>query len=211
MTVRYPAACLVGLAASLLLTSASRGEYAPAELEQVPVERLIANLEEVVKKSPRDVQALVNLAHVHGMAYALKTDTAQVRKGQEARGPWFGYEPKLIPFSTVHKTDDADKQKAARTHLEKAVRRFKEALALAPDDLKIQLGHAWVLEQSGNKEQAIREYRALIEQAWKKEKDLKSLGLGGHTVVGEAAGYLVPLLDKDKDREEIATLTERAA
>jgi hypothetical protein len=211
MGARYLAACGLGLAFCLLLAPTSSGEYALAELQRVPVERLVTNLEEAVKKDPKDVQALVNLARVHGMAYALKTDTAQVRKGQEARGPWFGYEPKFVPFSKVEKTDDADKQKAARAHLARAVERFKEAVQLAPDNLPARLGYAWTLEQAGEKADAVKEYRALIEDAWKKEKDLKTLGLGGHTIVAEASGYLIPLLDKDKDREEIATLTERAA
>jgi len=211
MNVRYLAACVLALAACLSLTPASPGKYAAVEVQQVPVERLVTNLEEAVKKSPKNVQALVNLARVHGMAYALKADTAQVCKGHEERGPWFGYEPKLVPFSTVEKTEDAVKQKAARAHLAKAVERFKEAVKLAPDNLPARLGYAWTLEQSGATKKAAKEYRALIEDAWKQEKDLKSLGLGGHTVVAEATDYLIPLLDKAKDKKEIATLTERAA
>jgi tetratricopeptide (TPR) repeat protein len=210
MGVRYLMACSVGLAACFLITSASPGKYAAVEVQQVPVERLVTNLERAVKKNPRDVQALVNLARVHGMAYALKTDTAPVQKGHEDRGPWFGYEPKIVPFSTVKKTEDAAKQMAAQAHLAKAVERFKEAVALAPDNLRARLGYAWTLEQSGEKKEAVKEYRALIEAAWKKEKDLKALDLGGQTVVAEATDYLVPLLDKE-DKKEIVTLTERAA
>jgi hypothetical protein len=204
-------ACGVGLAACLLLTPASPGCYAVVEVQQVPVERLVTNLEAAVKKNPKDVQALVNLARVHGMAYALKTATAQVWQGHEERGPWFGYEPKLVPFSMVEKTRDAAKQKAARAHLARAVERFKEAVKLAPDNLRARLGYAWTLEQSGDKKDAVKEYRALIEEAWKKEKDLKELDPGGHTVVAEATDYLIPLLDKERDKKEIATLTERAA
>ena len=211
MSARYLAACVLAVAPCLLLTPASPGCYAVVEVQQVPVERLVKNLEEAVKKDSKNVQALVNLARVHGMAYALKTDTAQVRKGHEERGPWFGYEPKLVPFITVEKTEDPAKQKAAKAHLTKAVERFKEAVKLAPDNLRARLGYAWTLEQSGEKKEAVKEYRALIEDAWKKEKDLKQLDLGGHTIVAEAAGYLIPLLDKEKDKKEIATLTERAA
>jgi hypothetical protein len=211
MGARHLAACGLGLAACLLLTPASSAKYVRAELEQVPVERLVANLEAAVKKDPKDVQALVNLARVHGMTYALKTDTAQVRKGQEEKGPWFGYEPKFVPFDKVVKTDDADKHKAAKAHLAKAVENFKQAVKLAPDNLPARLGYAWTLEQSGEKEEAVKEYRGVIQDGWNKEKDLKSLPLGGHSIVAEASGYLIPLLDKDKDKEEIATLTERAA
>ena len=134
-----------------------------------------------------------------------------MRKGQEELGPWFGYEPPFLPFSKVEKTDDAKRQKAAKAHLSKALERFKEAVKLAPDSLPARLGYAWTLEQSDARQEAIKEYRALIEEAWKKEKDLKALDLGGHTIVAEAAGYLIPLLDKEQDKEEIRTLTERAA
>jgi hypothetical protein len=211
MRARYLAACVLALAACLLFTPASQAKYAAVEVQQVPVERLVTNLEKAVKRDPKNVQSLVNLARVHGMAYALKTDTAQVRKGHEKQGPWFGYEPKLVPFSTVQKTDDVAKQKAAKAHLARAVERFKDAVKLAPDNLPARLGYAWTLEQSGAKKEAVKEYRALIEDAWKREKDLKELDLGGHTVVAEATGYLIPLLDKEKDKKEIATLRERAA
>jgi hypothetical protein len=211
MGARRLAASGLGLAACLLLTLASPGRYVGVQVEQVPVERLVTNLEGAVKKDPKSVQALVNLARVHGMAYARKTDTVQVQRGKEELGPWFGYEPPFLPFSKVEEIADAQRQKAAKAHLTQAVERFKEAVKLAPDNLPARLGYAWTLEQSGAKQEAVKEYRALIEDAWKKEKDLKGLGLGGHTIVAEAAGYLIPLLDQEKDKEEIATLTERAA
>jgi hypothetical protein len=211
MNVRLVATCTFACTAWLLLTRPSPAKYARVEVEQVPVERLVRNLEAAVKKDPRNVQALVNLARAHGMAYALKTDTAEVRKGKEELGPWFGYEPPFVPFSTVAKTNDDARRTAARAHLAKAVERFRQAVKLAPDNLPARLGYAWTLDQSGDKEEAIQAYRTLIADAWKTEKDLKELGLGGHTIVAEAAGYLIPLLAKDKDKQEIATLTERAA
>jgi len=201
----------VVLGAALLLVVPSPADYAGVEVEIVPVERLVKNLEGAVKKDPKNVQVLVNLGRVHGMAYSLKTDTATVRKGKEEQGPWFGYEPKLIPFSKVVKTDDADKQKAAKSHLAKAIERFREAVKLAQDNLPARLGSAWSLEQAGETKDAVKEYRSLIEDAWKKEKDLKAVGLGSESFVAEASGYLIPLLDKEKDKEEIATLRERTA
>jgi hypothetical protein len=211
MNVRLLATCTLALTTCLLLTRISRACYAAVEVEQVPVERLVRNLEAAVKKDPKSVQALVNLARAHGMAYALKTDAAQVRKGKAELGPWFGYEPPFVPFRSVEKTDDPARRKAARAHLAKTVERFRQAVKVAPKNLPARLGYAWTLDQSGKKKEAIQAYRALIADAWKKEKDLKALDLGGHTIVAETAGYLIPLLDKEKDKQEIATLTERAA
>ena len=151
---RYLSASGLGFAACLLLTPEVPGKYARVEVQNVPIERLIANLEMAVKKNPKDVQALVNLARTHGMAYALKTDTTEVRKGHEELGPWFGYEPKVVPFSTVQKANDSAKQKAAKAHLAKAVERFRAAVKLVPDDLRVRLGYAWTLEQSGQKKES---------------------------------------------------------
>ena len=67
------------------------------------------------------------------------------------------------------------------------------------------LGHAWLLSQTDKKADAVAALRKVLEEAWEKEKDMKALCLGGHTITGEGAGYLIPLLDKEKDKDEIAT------
>ena len=51
----------------------------------------------------------------------------------------------------------------------------------------------------------------MIEDAWKTEQG-EGLGpMNGETVVTEAAGYLIPLLDPKNDQREIATLKKRVA
>jgi hypothetical protein len=71
------------------------------------------------------------------------------------------------------------------------------------------LGYAWILDQIGQKKEAITQYRSLIEDAWKHEDGKNALPLSGETVVTEAAGYLIPLLDNEADKQEIATLRKR--
>src|SRR5262245_32814267 len=85
--------------------------YAPVEVEKVPVERLAKNLEEQIKKDPKNVQAVVNLARVHATAYTIKSEELPTAKGRGETGVWFGNEPKLVPFGTPLKTDDPDKLK----------------------------------------------------------------------------------------------------
>jgi hypothetical protein len=194
--------------AVLLAVPAASAKYIRPDLVKVPIDRLITNLEEAIKKHPANAGLVYNLARVHAMAYASKVDETEIRRGLELDGPWFGYEPKYVPF-TVEKTTDAKKLEAAKAHLEKARTRYDEAVKLDPKSLAAALGRAWVIEQSGDKDAAIAAYRKLLDDAWKTEKDLKALGLGGHTITVEAAGYLIPLLDKDKDKEEIETLRER--
>jgi tetratricopeptide (TPR) repeat protein len=201
---------LVGAAVALASAGAAHALYPQPVLEVVPVQRLVENLERLVKKKPKDAQARLNLARVHAMAYASKAEQAQVLKGKEERGAWFGYEPRHAPFA-VKPADDAAKRRAAREHLEKAVQRYREAIKLAPDNLTARLGLAWTTEQSGDRKEAARLYRDVIERAWPKEKGMKAAPLGWHSVTAEAADYLTPLLDVTQDAKEIAALKERTA
>src|SRR5262245_43944027 len=128
---------LAGLAVCLLFVPPAGALYIRPDLENVPVEKLVGTIQKLVDKNPKDVQARFNLARVHAMAYALKTDTTPVRKdkktGLEDRA-WFGYEARHVPFA-AKPTDDAAKQKAAQEHLAKAVEQYKEAVKLAPENL----------------------------------------------------------------------------
>ncbi len=191
-----------------LLATSLQARYRRPDLEKIPVARLVENLEKIAAKNPKEVQVRFNLARAHAMAFALKTDTAQVQKGKEMDGAWFGYEPNHVPF--IAKTsDDAAKLKTAQEHLSKAIDRYKEVVKLAPGNLTARLGLAWCIDQSKNKMGAIKEYQAVIDEAWKKEKDLERAPLGWHSVTAEAAGYLIPLLDPGKDNAQIRILQDR--
>jgi hypothetical protein len=126
-------------------------------------------------------------------------------------GAWFGFEPRPVPFDQVKKTDDAGKQDVARKHLEKAINLYEEVVKEKPDHLIAQLGRAWCIAQRGNKEESIKEYRKVAALAWEKEKDMKRAPLGWYAITAETGKYLIPLLDKEKDKEEIDTLNKRTA
>lgn len=202
---------LFGLAAWQLSTGAAQAKYPAAQLENVPIDRLVKNLESLAEKDPKDARVRFNLARVHGMAFAAKTDAAQVRKGRESEGAWFGYEPVHVPFGELKASHDPAKLKAAKEHLAKAIARYTEVIKLDPNHLPAKLGHAWCLEQSGDKEAAIKAYRQVIEAAWSKEKDEKVASLGARWITTEAASYLKSLLDREKDKDEIKRLDQRAA
>jgi tetratricopeptide (TPR) repeat protein len=184
--------------------------YVRPELERVPVERLIKNLEELAQKNAKDVAVRYNLARVHGMAWALKSDTCEVQAGKLQQGAWFGFEPLHVPYKAVS-TKDEDKLAQAKKHLEKSMAAYQEVLKLQPDNLAARLGLAWSIDQSGNKEAAIKAYREVIAKGWEKEMKLKFGPLGARYITTEAAGYLIPLLDKERDQEEIETLRQRSA
>ena len=200
--------------AILLLTlfvippQAASARFVAPDLYKVPVARLVNNLEMLAKQHPKDAEVRLNLARVHAMAFALKTDTAEVYKGKENKGAWFGYTPQHVPFE-VKPTADKSRLAAARVHLAKAIARYEDVLKLDPGNLTAALGHAWCIEQSGKKQKAIAEYRNVIDAAWPKERDLKHADMSWHSVTAEAAGYLIPLLDNQKDKQEIAVLRAR--
>ena len=195
---------------ALIFHDQSQALYIRPQLEATPVDRLVKNLTKQLKAKPKDVKLRFNLARVHAMAFAKKTDQATVRAGKANLGAWFGYEPRHVPFKAV-KVNDAAKEKAADAQLAMALERYKEVLKMDPKHLSAQLGYGWCLEQAGKKDEAIAQYKMTIELGWAKEKDLRFAGLGWHSVVAEAAGYLTPLLDAKKDAAELATLKQRVA
>jgi len=198
-----PAALGLAAAAAVVLAGTAPARYARVETEKLPVERIVSNLEARVKENPKDANAVLNLARAHAMAFTKRADALEVRKDGRL---WFGYEPPYVPFGSVQKSKGAADEAAATDHLAKSLALYEKAVALAPGNPAATLGRAWVIEQKGDKAKAIDAYRALVRDGWAKDKDLKHLGLGGHTVTAEAAGYLVPLLDEKKDAAEIAEL-----
>lgn len=194
----------IGLAAG-----PAQAKYMRPDLVEVPISRLIANLQKQTQDKPYNAALRFNIARLCAMAYATKSDTAKVWRDREDEGPWHGYEPKYVPF-TVEKTDDEAKAKVARKHLEQAIAQYEVGLKTDPGNAVALLGYGWCLQQAGKNEQAVKALRQAAKLGWEDEKGLDSGRLGGHYIAAEAAEYLVPLLDKEKDKQEIATLQERA-
>ena len=174
-------------------------------IDTVPVRRVIANLTEQVQARPEDARAHWALGRAHAMAASDPSRSVEVtRKAGEL---WFGYTPKYAPFAPV-----ASKSEATRQHLELAISHHQKALALEPPmAMAIQLGLGWCLEQAGRRSEAIAAYRTVVGAAWPLEGKLTSGPIGGNTLVAEAAGYLIPLLDPVADRAEVTELEARAA
>jgi hypothetical protein len=206
--LRIPTHAMATLLATVLVCSSVQARYARPQLEDTPVDRLVANLTKLAEAKPDDVTVHFNLARAHAMSFALRTDTVQVRKGKEAYGAWLGYAPRHIPFA-VKPEKDAEKLKAAKQQLQLALKQYEKVLILDPNHLSARLGHAWCLQQDEETMRAIQEYRKTIELGWEKEKKMDRASIGWHSVTAEAAGYLTPLLDKDADKAEIAELQAR--
>ncbi len=187
------------------IASAVRAMYLQVDIDNVPIARLVANLERLIREKPNDANLHVNLARTHAMAWAQRTEDVDIARGYERWGPWFGREPDAVPFA-MSPTRDAARLKAAEPHLQEALREYAEAIRLAPNNLIALLGQAWLTEKSGDRTKAITQYRAIVERAYTTESVQRAMG---RPITEEAAGYLVSLLDPERDREEIATLRAR--
>jgi tetratricopeptide (TPR) repeat protein len=191
--------------ATLAASTPAGAIYVEREIKDVPVARLVKNLEKQAEARPEDAAVRVNLGRLHGMAYALDTESAPVAADNPREDVWYGREPKIVPYIAEEKPRAA----AAAKHLGEAIRWYEAALALDASNLTARLGLAWSLDQRKRREEAIAAYRRVIEEAWPKEQKIDRAALGQNFYTAEAAGYLIPLLDAEKDGAEIAELQAR--
>ncbi|HYV35591.1 MAG TPA: tetratricopeptide repeat protein [Gemmataceae bacterium] len=195
------------LLTAVFCVPAAPARYAMPALKEVPVARLLENLANQAAKNPKDAEIRLNLARVHALAYAHKVESIEANPDKQFYGPWNFPTAGVMPF-TVKQSDDAVKTNVAQAHLEKAIEHYKDALKLNDKSQIGKLGLGWCLDQAKQKDAAIKMYRDVIEEAWKTDSKLNNLP-NGKAITLEAAGYLLPLLDKQKDKQEIATLEQR--
>jgi tetratricopeptide (TPR) repeat protein len=151
------------------------------------------------------------------MAYAEKRiniPTASYSAGSAGRKevvPWDGY---LVPDYRqfdVRSSDDPKITAAARDHLTKAIARFREALELQPAQPIAMMGLGWTLSQSGDRAGAIATLRELVKLSEANDRTGRSgVMMGNRSLTEEAILYLVPLLEPERDRDEIDRLRATA-
>lgn len=207
--MRRDSLIIMSLIATLSTATLSHAMFLQPDIEKVPVQRLIGNLQTKLKNDPKNIDLLFSLARVHSMAYAKKTSTVPVlkRKGKETL--WLGHVPKGIPFK-VSPAGTEEAMGEAKAHLKKAIDGYKKVVNLKSDHYLARLGLAWCLEQAGKKEEAITRYRKLIKEALPADRKIRNRYSGLPTISTEATRYLIDLLDPEKDAKEIARLKEQA-
>lgn len=125
--------------------------------------------------------------------------------------PFYGFGDSHVPDRVAPTPAEADAVAAARRHLEASRRHYEQALEADPKSALATLGLAWVLEQLGERAEAIARYRTAFRLAWAKEQKLVSLGLGQQPIAVEAARHLTPLLDPEADADELARMRAAGA
>jgi hypothetical protein len=207
ITLRIVLPALTVSAALVALAARTEAIYVQPDIENVPVERIIANLSRQLTANPKDAGLHARLARVHAIAYARNAEEFPVlRRGAE---PWFGPAAPMPPTAGARPSDPRAAARA-REHLAQALVHYRAALAIDSSDIAVRLGYAWSLDQSGDRAAAIREYRAVIARAWPKERDKGQFGVFEESFAAEAGGYLRRLLDPVTDAREIAEIQARA-
>lgn len=114
--------------------------------EDVPVDRLIRNVEAALKAQPNDPDQLFLLARLHLLAYAMGQRNIQVystKRGDPASGfsiaPWVRVQPEV---ASAKFTD------ACFTHLKASYLTYKRAVSLKPGASLPKLGWGWVNEEA---------------------------------------------------------------
>lgn len=184
--------------------------YMRSDARQVPVDRLVTNLEREAKAQPKDPQLQINLARLYAMAYALKTDElpATTPPGSKVEVPYYSPGASQVA-NAVAPARSAEHAAAAARHLKSAIQHYDTAIALAPDNMTARLGRGWVLQQAGDTARAIEDFRRVIAVAWPQEDKIKMLMPSQRFITQEAIEYLLPLLDQKRDAAEIQDLLSK--
>jgi hypothetical protein len=201
---RWIAAALIGL----LFSTSALAKFAHVETEQVPTDRLIANVAKKLDTERKNQALRATLARLHAMAFATQREKVTVRKGTDE--PFDGYTGPAIPWTTVPATGE-EALKVAKEHLATAVKLYREVVAAEPRNLVVRLGLGWCLVQAGEKAEAASVLRTLVADAWAKDEKSDSALGGTPFLTEEAAGYLLEVLDPHKDEKEIEELKSKVA
>jgi hypothetical protein len=150
------------------------------ELEQttnVPIARLLANLEGRLARGSNDVEVHYDLGRVYSMPYAtnIPVDASDSR-------PYFGpfeYFPRLPEPRELARSAGPQERKQAQSRLANAIFHYRQAASLLASEtngspnqwlvLPIHLGLSWCLDQAGQTNDAINAYRKTLELAWNTE------------------------------------------
>lgn len=208
----------MALCFTMILPAVAKFQNIP--LRKVPISRLIKNLQAgrtETGASPLD-KAMIDfrIGRLHAMAYALKTEEANTMasapQGSRYELPDFGHMPDHLQFSIVP-TKNPGSQSLAKKHLKEAIKFMRQALAADPRLLAAELGLAWCLDQSGEKQEkaeALKLYRRVFNEAYSSEESSRG-GMYNWSISVETAQYLRKLLDKNKDAKELSEIDKKVA
>lgn len=212
------------------------GLLSSRETEDVPIERLIQNLERRLSQNTNEASTLYYLARLETMAAVTTVTNIEVFTKEGI--PDFTYDPGT-PRTYELRVDRA-REFTKAGHWTNSIRYFERTLALLPksktaDDRELifpaNLGYGWALDQAGKTNEAIKQYRRTVKMAWEKEVGTRPERLintiqgtinekkwadwrlrhvlGEISFSQEGIGYLLKFLDPVLNAPEIADLKRR--
>ena len=140
LKIKYAA---IGLAAGLFVSQgAVPAKFVNMDIEDVPIDRLLSNLEKYEAYPPpiqgaRQAHLEFEIGRLHSMAYARKTETAKKRRSDPYYGPMTDYQQ----FKVVRTSEEAQNN-LAQDHLKKAIAHLENAANLDSSLDKARLGLA---------------------------------------------------------------------
>jgi len=224
----------------------AKARYIQFETRQVPIERLFANLQQRLARDTNNFEVTYDLARLHSMAYSTNLASIAVRTNDDRPQFYYPGTDSGVPRQVIPAHSVTARSEALR-HLTNAIRLYERAIILLKEStnnsaskewlvLPLELGHAWCLDQSGARNEALAAYRKTLAIAWTKEvtgefsfkewvqgkwNALKAGGnpfqstttrrgyLGDICFGEEIIGYMLKLLDPVQDAKEIADLRDR--
>ena len=189
------------------------GIFIEMEIENVPIERVLQNLERRAREYPRDVQTRINLGRIHAMAYASNAETAPVLKSRNPNDPpepEFGVITSQFANLQITRPSDSAAVIKGRDHLTKAIEQYEAAIAIDPSNMIARLGRAWCQHQLGERQAALAGYRALLSDSFAKESAGELPDFSNFMpMTEEVSQYLLALLDPVQDAAEIREIHDR--
>jgi tetratricopeptide (TPR) repeat protein len=178
--------------------------YIRGDVVDVPVERIIKNLEALVLKDADDVSARHALARAHAIAYAQDGTSVSVELARPYGRPGQPLDERQLADDDSPPELGAQKPASAeaRAHLAESLKHYREAAELAPADPAIALGLGWTLQQSGEDRDARDQYERALRRATAKQY---------YELAREAGSYLLSLLSPISQLREREALQKRLA
>ncbi|HEY9683936.1 MAG TPA: tetratricopeptide repeat protein [Oculatellaceae cyanobacterium] len=184
------------------------------ETHDVPVDRLVTNLEKYESKllpalqNKERARIEFQIGRLYSMSFATKSDQAKESqstptKGQEAPQVYFGYGPEHHQLPVAAPTS-AQNESWSHGQLTKAIAHLRNSVELDPSLIGARFGLAWCLDQQGEKGPARELYRTVFDEAYIKE--CGKTGFSGRCLTKECGEYLIKLLNPSSDSKEIAEI-----
>jgi hypothetical protein len=182
----------------------SNAEFMPVDTKDVPAGRVLTNLTTQLRKNSNDFNVVHAIARMHSLSYANAASNWIVKVQKKSDLPFHGYGPETPP-SKIYSTTNPITNLKAQSHLTNAIYFYKRASELAPTNFIVHMSLGWCLLQNHQNNAALPHLRRAVELSWAHTQKSKHIMWD---TTEEAISYLLPLLDPNTDRTEIANLSE---